>query len=158
STSREHDVQAPATVGLRAAMAAAADRDRIATQYVTDFADIFGLGVPRLREALGRWPSESWAAASAYLGFLAGFSDTHIVRKHGAKRAADVRRRATPLNARLRNCADPAAMQEALLDFDATLKSEGMNPGTSADLTVASLFTRRLQDAMTADAGGPPRD
>lgn len=35
----------------------------------------------------------------------------------------------------------------ALLAFDAALKSEGLNPGTSADFTVAMLFANRLQQA-----------
>ena len=39
-----HDVNAPATVTLREAMAEAADRDRIARQYVTTYEDVFLLG------------------------------------------------------------------------------------------------------------------
>ena len=35
--------------------AEARDRDRIALQYCTAYADIFELGVPRLRAALARW-------------------------------------------------------------------------------------------------------
>jgi hypothetical protein len=33
---------------------------------------------------------------------------------------------------------------ERLLNWDATLKSRAINPGTSADLTVATLFASRL--------------
>jgi len=47
-----YDVFKPATVTLREAMAEAADRDRIARQYVTDFADVFGLGEPVFAAAL----------------------------------------------------------------------------------------------------------
>jgi triphosphoribosyl-dephospho-CoA synthase len=47
-----HDVFAPATGTLREAMAEAADRDRVAQQYVTDFADVFELGEPLLVAAL----------------------------------------------------------------------------------------------------------
>jgi len=32
-----------------------------------------------------------------------------------------------------------------LLAFDQELKAAGVNPGTSADLTVASLFAHRLE-------------
>ncbi|HEU01488.1 MAG TPA: triphosphoribosyl-dephospho-CoA synthase, partial [Aurantimonas coralicida] len=35
-----------------------------------------------------------------------------------------------------------------LLGFDAELKREGINPGTSADLTVASLFAMNLAEAV----------
>ena len=35
-------------------------------------------------------------------------------------------------------------MTEGLLRWDAALKARGINPGTSADLTVATLFASRL--------------
>jgi triphosphoribosyl-dephospho-CoA synthase len=35
-------------------------------------------------------------------------------------------------------------MTEGLLSWDAALKSRGINPGTSADLTVATLFASSL--------------
>ena len=49
-----HDVNAPATVTLREAMAEAAGRDRIARQYVTAYDDIFSLGLPVLETAASR--------------------------------------------------------------------------------------------------------
>ncbi len=39
---------------------------------------------------------------------------------------------------------DPADALADLLDFDRRLKADGLNPGTSADLTVATLFADRL--------------
>ena len=39
---------------------------------------------------------------------------------------------------------DPAAQAPALLALDAELKDRGVNPGTSADLTVASHFAAAL--------------
>ncbi|HET6224446.1 MAG TPA: triphosphoribosyl-dephospho-CoA synthase, partial [Dongiaceae bacterium] len=145
--SDEHDVRRPATATLLAAMAAAAERDRIARQYVTGFHDVFELGVPRLALGLARWSDMRWAITTAYLGFLAAFADSHIERKHGAARAEAVRYRAAQLDAELLSQASPAAMTAALLSFDAELKAEGVNPGTSADLTVASLFALRLVTA-----------
>ena len=40
--------------------------------------------------------------------------------------------------------ADPADSLGELLDFDRRLKASCLNPGTSADLTVATLFANRL--------------
>ena len=40
-------------VGLREAMASAAERDSIASEYVTDYALTFETGVPALAAALG---------------------------------------------------------------------------------------------------------
>ena len=48
-----HDVNAPATATLREAMAEAADRDRIARQYVTAYEDVFLIGLPALAAARG---------------------------------------------------------------------------------------------------------
>jgi triphosphoribosyl-dephospho-CoA synthase len=143
--SAEHDVRRPATVTLLAAMTTAAERDRIARQYATGFQDVFELGILRLASGLARWNDLRWATTSTYLGFLAAFADSHIARKYGAGRAEAVRRDAQRLEAALLAQAEPADMTTALLKFDAMLKAEAVNPGTSADLTVASLFAQRLE-------------
>ena len=48
----EHDVRAPARVTLREAMAAAAHRDSIASEYATGYAIVFDTGLPLLAGAL----------------------------------------------------------------------------------------------------------
>ena len=126
-------------------MAEAADRDRIAQQYATDFADIFDRGLPLLAAAARRWADPRWATLAVYLGFLAAFPDSHIVRKHGIAvaedGAADARSSST---AALQASGDPAHLVDDLLAWDAALKARNINPGTSADLTVATLFAHRL--------------
>jgi triphosphoribosyl-dephospho-CoA synthase len=141
-----HDVHAPAQVSLRAAMAEAADRDRIAQQYATDFADIFTVGQSALMGVHIREPM--WATVAVYLAFLAAFPDTHIVRKHGPVVAEEVRRAAETFHARLRTAEDPAHLLPDLLAWDRALKAQAINPGTSADLTVATLFIDRLHDTL----------
>jgi triphosphoribosyl-dephospho-CoA synthase len=47
--------------------------------------------------------------------------------------------------ARLGNLAADQARNRDLLAFDRSLKARGLNPGTSADLTVATLFAASLQ-------------
>jgi triphosphoribosyl-dephospho-CoA synthetase len=49
-----------------------------------------------------------------------------------------------PLERRLMAAADPASLAPALLKRDAALKRTGINPGTSADLTVASCLAFAL--------------
>jgi triphosphoribosyl-dephospho-CoA synthase len=144
----EHDVHAPAAVDLLSAMTAAAARDRVARQYATDFSDVFELGVAALRDFQAKGWSEPWAASAAYLGFAGRFPDSHIVRKQGAAEAEATRRRLNPAMRALRAASRPEALTDELLALDSALKAEGLNPGTSADLTVASLFARRLQDAL----------
>jgi triphosphoribosyl-dephospho-CoA synthase len=144
----EHDVHAPAIVTLRDAMAEAANRDRIARQYVTDFADVFDVGEPLLNAALGALPDRRSAILAAYLGFLAAFPDSHICRKYGLATADRVRRQASWL--RVRALAAPRLddVLPELLAWDKELKDADINPGTSADLTVATLFLYRLRGLL----------
>jgi triphosphoribosyl-dephospho-CoA synthase len=143
-----HDVFAPAQVTLKQAMAHAADRDRIARQYATAFTDVFDLGMTLHAAAITRWSDPKWATLAVYLGFLCKFPDSHIVRKQGAEAAAEVCRTAIKFNALLWSAPEPADRLGDFLTWDAALKTRGINPGTSADLTVAALFGRRLQSAL----------
>lgn len=140
----ENDVTQPARVTLREAMADAADRDRVARQYVTGFADIFDIGLPRLAAAAARAWAEEWTILAIYLGFLADCPDSHIVRKHGVAVANIVRESASRFDAKLQSSWDPSRLTHELLAWDAELKAQNINPGTSADLTVATLFAHRL--------------
>jgi triphosphoribosyl-dephospho-CoA synthase len=151
--SGRHDVADDPEVTLLEAMREARARDRIALQYATDFADVFGLGLTRLGQALGRWNRPEWAPTAVYLGFLSSFPDSHIVRGFGEEAAERVRRKAAALDRQFQECDDPAATVDALMAFDAELKAREQNPGTSADLTVASLLAARLADLDEAAAG-----
>jgi triphosphoribosyl-dephospho-CoA synthase len=142
----EHDVATEPQVTLLEAMRAAETRDRIAWNYTHGFVDIFDLGLKWLRQARERWGKEPWAATRVYLGFLAHLPDTLIERKFGDEIAAQVLDEASPIEASLAACGTPEAMAPPLLAFDRALKSRGLNPGTSADLTVATLFADRLQE------------
>lgn len=137
----EADVRAPASVTLRQAMALAEDRDAIARQYVTDYADIFALGIP----ALAGGPLERERIEDAFLAFLATLPDSHIARKFGPEVAEAVRLEAVALRGRLDGL-QPSGRHDALLAFDTSLKDRGLNPGTSADLTVASIFAALIEE------------
>jgi triphosphoribosyl-dephospho-CoA synthase len=143
-----HDVSEPATVTLREAMAEAADRDRIARQYVTAFEDIFAFGLPLLDAAVQRGSNPAWCTLMLYLGFLSAFPDTHIVRKHGVSTAEEVRLRAREYARRIGTGRDCEMLRAEIMEWDAELKQRGINPGTSADLTVATIFARRLQRVL----------
>jgi triphosphoribosyl-dephospho-CoA synthase len=67
------------------------------------------------------------------------------VRKLGARKAVEVQREAIGFQNKLRSAERPAEILPALLGWDAGLKAEGINPGTSADLTVATLFAYRIR-------------
>ena len=76
--------------------------------------------------------------------FLAAIPDTHIARKFGLATAEAVRREAAAWRDAFAAAPDPEAIAGGLLSWDAALKSRGINPGTSADLTVATLFASSL--------------
>jgi triphosphoribosyl-dephospho-CoA synthase len=146
---REHDVAAEPDVTLLEAMRAAETRDRIAWNYTHDFIDIFDLGLKWLRQGRERWGPGPWPVTGIYLFFLAHLPDTLIERKFGSGAAAHVREEANPIAANLAECTDPQVMTPPLLAFDRALKERGLNPGTSADLTVATVFAAALQEAET---------
>ena len=139
-----HDVRSEPEISLLEAMRAAETRDRIAWNYTHDFDDIFRLGLVWLAHALEHWDNRAWAAARVYLGFLAHVPDTLIERKFGERIATRVREEARPIESSFTECTSPEAMVAPLGAFDRSLKERGLNPGTSADLTVATLFAAAL--------------
>jgi triphosphoribosyl-dephospho-CoA synthase len=140
------DVREPPHITLLEAMRLAAPRDRIAYQYASGFADIFDTGLPVARAAA----SQQDAAADVYWRFLTTIADSHVARKYGSARAQAVLRLAQHTDTALQADADVAARQACLLALDARLKAEGINPGTSADLTVATLFAQALLNLAPA--------
>ena len=142
--SDKHDVHAVPEVTLLAAMQAAAHRDMIARQYGNGYADILGFGLDRYRQALVKWDKPAWAVTALYLGFLASYEDSHVLRKFGAGTSAALRDEARLHEHALMPLDNPKVYQRQLMDWDAALKTRGLNPGTSADLTVATLLTHSL--------------
>lgn len=140
-----HDVREKPTVGLLDAMREAADRDRIARQYVTGYDDVFGIGVPAIEKALAHGEGGMWPTIFAYMAFLAGFPDSHVARIHGAEVAIGVQKEAATVRESLEADGDDASRTALLMDFDHSLKARAINPGTSADLTVASLLVHALR-------------
>ena len=134
------DVAAGPTVGLREAMRLAADRDRIARQYASDYADLFDTGLAALRRPATASPRLDAAAVQAlFLACLGRWPDSHIVRKFGADVAQAVTDEAAPWRRRAEG-GEPVGDDPAFAAWDEDLKARGLNPGTSADLTVTTLF------------------
>jgi triphosphoribosyl-dephospho-CoA synthase len=132
------------TIDLLCAMTLARDRDSIARQYANGFADVLGFGLTQLRAALGNGPVDEprllRAVLKTWLAFLSRWPDSHIARKHGIALARQVTRDARTWHAQ--TAPDPLE----LAAWDVALKRDGINPGTSADLTVATLFAAACLD------------
>lgn len=129
--SEVHDVAHEPVVRLVEAMRAAQERDRIAWNYAHGFDDVLGFALPRLPTL------EPEAVSGLYLDLLARMPDSHVGRKHGEEIAAVVQAQAQ---------AADRTDHAALLRWDAALKVAGINPGTTADLVVATCFARALSD------------
>jgi triphosphoribosyl-dephospho-CoA synthase len=152
----EQDVAAPPTVTLREAMRLAAGRDLVARQYATDYADVFGIALPALRDALRAGAPPESAIVAAFLATLAAHPDTLILRKRGPEVAAEASRRAAEALRRAGPTPDPDSAP--LRDLDTWLRGDGhaRNPGATADLVAAALFAA-LRDGTLAlpRPGGP---
>ena len=143
-----HNVRHAPAGTLRDAMRAAAHRDLIAQAYADDFAAVFDTGLSALMRARAAYHQPDWwPATSVYLTFLTTVADSHIARKFGPQRAETVRRDAEYRFMTLTK-RDGVAQLAALLEFDAELKEQGINPGTCADLTVATLFAEKLRSTL----------
>jgi triphosphoribosyl-dephospho-CoA synthase len=132
----EHDVRSPAQVSLREAMAAAADRDSVASEYATGYAIVFDTALPALTEELRAGAATLDAIVSLYLRLLASRPDTLIVRKAGMGEARRVSEGAAAV---LDGALSPA-------EFDSSLRGPDhrLNPGTTADLVAATLLAALL--------------
>jgi len=136
----EQDVAAESTMTLREVMALAADRDLIARQYASGFQEIFHEVLPMIRAALHGGHLLETAIIAAFLGTLARYPDSLILRKAGREVALSVSRKA----AEVLQAGWPGSAEshDRLQELDAWLRSRGnqLNPGTTADLVTAALF------------------
>jgi len=143
----EHDVHQPADCTLLQAMEMAGERDLIAMQYTNGFEDIFNLSLPILTKENtnnNALLNTAWLITKLYLTLLATYPDSHVIRKYGATIAAEIQQQAKQ-HLTIFNLSDnPKLYQSKLLAWDNELKQAHINPGTSADLTVASLFAQAL--------------
>jgi triphosphoribosyl-dephospho-CoA synthase len=136
----EQDVQNAPTVTLLDAMRLAADRDGIAREYADSFEATFGIGAPALERARADELGWSEAVVETFLTLLAARPDTHIARRGGAALAAQATRLAA--EALAEGGVRSAAGLKAIDEMDRALRDERHhgNPGTTADLTAASIF------------------
>jgi CspA family cold shock protein len=70
--------------------------------------------------------------------------DSHIERKYGSEIAEQIKIKSGIIVEKFNNSIDPEASVELLRGFDRKLKARNYNPGTSADLTAASLLVYSL--------------
>lgn len=139
-----HDVREKQTATLLDVMRTAQDTDSIAWQYANSYQDVLLFGVARYTEAMHKWKNSAWATTAVYLGFLSRSMDSHVKRKYGETIADGLMKEALEFEQMHWSADNPKLVQKHLLAWDASLKQRSINPGTSADLTVATLLAHCL--------------
>lgn len=137
------DVHDAPGMTLIQAMHLAAGRDRIANAYVTAYGDIFDFALPAFNDARKVCGTFSLAVTTLHMALLAEFPDSHIARKFGLETARKIQAEAQALSQSWHPAVSLKSLPR-LEEFDAALKRRGLNPGTTADFVVATLFTARI--------------
>ncbi len=140
------DVRKTPTAPLLECMRLAAGHDAVAREYATGFATTLDLGLPALRRLRDRHVPLALSIAQTYLTLLAAGPDTLVARRHGpvaARRVARLARRACEAGGFL---SERGRALSERLDRRLRAARPPLNPGATADLTVASLFVWLLDD------------
>jgi triphosphoribosyl-dephospho-CoA synthase len=145
-SSDRQDVNEKASVTLLDAMKIASEKDRIALQYTTDYQDIFNFAVLRYTIGFNRWGDRNWAAVAVYADMLSHFPDSHIERKYGNQYSEMVTIKMAQLSEELYKTDNPEHIKPLLFCLDQELKFYGINPGTTADMIVATVLTAFLEE------------
>ncbi len=140
----EHDINSTPTVTLLEAMEQAKSRDSIAAQYLNNYQEIFEVGLINLTSAINSGESIEWATTFAYLSLLSDSYDTLICRKQGGKTAQTISYKAQQFVSRVNKNKLLSSFSTELSVWDKELKRNAINPGTTADLTAATLFLHAL--------------
>ena len=146
----QQDVNSPAQVSLIQAMALAADRDRIAFQYTHKFKDIFDFSILEYNRAFVLSGDSGWAALVVFCEMLAKYPDSHIERKYGQQYTDWVQMQISSLCEVIRQAHQLEQVWSQLQSVDTAFKAKNINPGTTADMTVATVLAVLLEQASDA--------
>lgn len=146
--SDEQDVKGEATVTLTEAMELASSKDRIAYQYASGYKDIFDFTIFMYNATFAKFGDQIWAALSAYAGMLARHADSHVERKYGTQYSDWVAAEMAKVHEALTTTSNPESLLPMLNGIDEAFKAKSINPGTTADITVATVLTVFLQQLI----------
>jgi triphosphoribosyl-dephospho-CoA synthase len=145
------DLQTTPSITLKQAMVLAKNRDSIAKQYQNNFHEIFTIGLPNLTSAIKCEESIEWATALAYLTILSNVPDTLVCRKQSREHANAVSKKAKDLIDKINSINKLSHLKNDVIAWDNELKKEAINPGTTADLTAATLLLYAFQSKLPSN-------
>jgi len=146
--SKQQDVSERPEVTLTQAMKIASEKDRIALQFTTNYKDVFDFLVLRYNSIFNRWGDAGWSAAAVFSAMLAKYPDSHIERKYGNIHTRMVMDTMASVDDKLSEARKPEQLVGYLKTIDTKFKLAGINPGTTADLTVVTILTVQLQQLL----------
>ena len=146
----EQDVHSQAAVTLQQAMALAAERDRIALQYTNSFKDIFDFTVLTYNRAFVLSGERGWAALMVFAAMLSRYPDSHIERKYGKQYSEWIATEMRSLCEHMTVFDGFDRLLPRLYALDEMLKSKNINPGTTADMTVATVLVVLLEQLIAS--------
>lgn len=114
--------------------------DMLAREMTSDMPAVFEIGYPTYHELIQE-KSKNEACVLTFLTILSQVPDTLISRKYGSDEALKV----SMMVRDLLNLRDEPDFAEKLKEFDDFLFKNKLNPGTTADLTAASIFVSYLK-------------
>lgn len=115
-------------------------RDAICNEWVTGFNVTFTEGYSFLRKRLDEGASINEATVDTFLQILSEHPDSLIQRKSGAKAAISVSEKAKEIVQAGGTSTEVGMKMIWELDDELREENGSLNPGTTADLTAASLF------------------
>ena len=121
-----------------------AGRDSICDEWVTDFEITFETGTPYLQGALERTGDINTAVVDTYLHILSSRPDSLIIRKSGLENARYVSGQARKVLDEGGSSSTSGMRMVHALDEELHVAGGRMNPGTTADLTAASIYVALL--------------
>ena len=114
--------------------------DMLAREMTSDMPAVFEIGYPTYH-GLVREKSKNEACVLTFLTILSQVPDTLISRKYGSDEALKI----SMMTRDLLNLKDADDFKDRLKEFDDYLFKNKYNPGTTADLTAASIFVSYLK-------------
>ena len=135
-----YDVSTNPSISIKQMMDYSAKYDRISYQFSHNYSDILDFIIPRLIILNEKHNSLDVSLSILFIEILAKIPDSHISRKYGDKIAKKTSNNASDLLKILDRENSPDYIANELNNLDYEYKKKGINPGTTADLLVASLM------------------
>jgi triphosphoribosyl-dephospho-CoA synthase len=123
----------------------AAKRDRVALQYTNCFKDIFDFAILEYNRAFVLSGDCGWAALAVFCEMLARYPDSHIERKYGQQYSEWIAAEMALLGKELKSASKPEQVLPMIYHMDEAFKAKKINPGTTADITVAAVLVIFLE-------------